>query len=70
MGCNRILQENVLIYKSTEKMYCDGLNLEKTLKKPTKKKKKMWRVLEPGSYTTPGFGVSCIECGVEIHTGN
>ena len=37
-GCNRIMRENVLIYKDTEKMYCDKLDLEKTIKKPTQKR--------------------------------
>ena len=51
----------------TEKMYCDQLNLEKTLKKSTEKRKKKWHVLEPG--TAPGLGASCIECCVEIESG-
>ena len=67
MGCNRVMKENVLIYKATEKMYCDSLNLEKTYKKPTKKRKEKWNILQPGS--KPGHGASCIECGVEIPTG-
>ena len=64
LSCNRILKENVLIYKDTEKTYCDKLNLEKTIKKPTKKRKDKWRVLMPG--VAPGHGVCCIECNMEI----
>ena len=64
LACNRILKENVLIYKDTEKTYCDKLNLEKTIKKPTKKRKDKWRVLKPGG--APGHGVCCIECNMEI----
>ena len=56
-----------MIYKATEKIYCDSQNVEKILKKPTKKREKKWRVLEPGP--KPGFGASCIECCVEIPTG-
>ena len=48
-------------------MYCDKLNLEKTIKKPSKKRKTRGDILQPGS--EPGLGASCIECGVEISTG-
>ena len=48
-------------------MYCDQLNIEKTLKKASEKRKKKWRVLQPGA--TPGLGASCIECCVEIESG-
>jgi hypothetical protein len=44
----------VLIYKQTEKMYCDKLNLEKTIKKPSKKRKTRGDILQPGS--EPGLG--------------
>lgn len=47
-------------------MYCDKLNLEKTIKKPSKKRKTRGDILQPGS--EPGLGASCIECGVEIST--
>ena len=39
----------------------------KNIKKGNWKKKKKWRVLEPGA--APGFGASCIECCVEIESG-
>ena len=61
------MKENVLIYKATEKVYCDSLNLEKTYKKPSKKRDAKKDILQPGS--EPGHGESCIECGVEIPTG-
>ena len=48
-------------------MYCDKLNLEKTIKKPSKKRKTRGDILQLGS--EPGLGASCIECGVEISTG-
>ena len=47
-----------MIYKDTEKTYCDKLNSEKTIKKPTKKRTNKWRVVSSE--------VCCIECNVEI----
>ena len=67
LACNRILRKNVLIYKDTEKTYCDKLNSEKTIKKPTEKRRNKWGVLKPG--IAPGSGVCCIECNVEIESG-
>ena len=58
------MKENVLIYKSTEKMYCDTANFEKTLKKATPKRKQKWGIVTPGK--NPGLGVSCLDCNIEI----
>ena len=67
LACNRILKNNVLIYKDSEKTYCDTLNSQKTLKKPTKKRTDKWRVLKPGA--GPDYGICCIECNMEIKSG-
>ena len=50
-----------MIYKDTEKTYCEKLNSEKTIKKPTKERTDKWRVVSSEVY--------CIECNVEIESG-